>query len=215
LSERVRFGVLISGGGTNLQALIDAASDPDYPAEIAVVVSNKQDAGGLSRARAAGIPVEWIPHKGKEREAFDAELVERLKAHRCEWIALAGFMRLVTPVFLNAFEGRVLNIHPALLPAFPGVRAQRQAYEAGVQVTGATVHLVDSGMDAGPIIAQGAVPRKPEDSLRDLEARILQMEHQLYPMVVRWAAQGCVRMTDSGLVVQPPEGEVRGLSWAH
>lgn len=203
--------MLLSGSGTNLQALIDAAADPTYPAQIVVVVSNKELAGGLERARAAGIPTAWIPHRGKDRSAFDAELVDVLKAHRCEWIALAGFMRIVTPVFLDAFPARVLNIHPALLPAFPGIHAQKQAFEAGVPVTGATVHLVDAGMDTGPIIAQESVDRLPEDSLEELQQRILEVEHRLYPMVLRWAAEGRVRSTAAGLQVDPPETESRYL----
>ena len=211
MSPRVRVGVLLSGGGTNLQALIDAADSADFPAEIAVVVSNREHAGGLQRAEKAGIPSVWIPHRGKPREAFDAELVGILKEAGCEWIALAGFMRIVTPVFLDAFPGRVLNIHPALLPAFPGIHAQKQAFDAGVQTTGATVHLVDAGMDTGPIIAQGSVPRLPEDTLDDLKARILTVEHRLYPMVLRWAAQGRVRSEAGQLIVDVPDGESRGL----
>ena len=211
MSQRVRVGVLISGGGTNLQALIDAASAADFPAEIAVVVSNREHAGGLQRAEKAGIPSVWIPHRGKPREVFDAELVRVLKDAGCQWVALAGFMRIVTPVFLDAFPGRVLNIHPALLPAFPGVHAQKQAYDAGVSTTGATVHLVDAGMDTGPIIAQGAVARLPDDSLDDLQARILEVEHRLYPMVLRWAAQGRVQIEAGQLVVDVPDGESRGL----
>ncbi len=209
MSERVSVGVLLSGGGTNLQALIDAAAQPDYPAEIAVVISNREDAGGLERARAVGIPAIWIPHRGKERAAFEAELVAALQAHQCQWVALAGFMRILTVTFLDAFPGRVLNIHPALLPAFPGVHAQAQAFNAGVRVAGATVHLVDAGMDTGPIIAQGAVPRLPEDTVEDLQQRILAVEHQLYPAVLRWAVQGRVHVASGEVSVDLPDGEHR------
>ena len=140
---RVPFGVLLSGSGTNLQALLDAAAQPDFPGRPAVVISNRRDAYGLERARQAGVPAVWIPHRGKDREEFDAELVATLRAHAVEWVALAGFMRLVTPTFLDAFPQRVINIHPALLPAFPGVDGQGQAHAYGVRIAGATVHFVD------------------------------------------------------------------------
>ena len=156
-----RIGVLISGSGTNLQALIDAFAHDDT-VEVAVVISNKADAYGLERASTAGIPTVVIDHRGKSRRSFDAELVDALRSHRVSWVALAGFMRIITPVFLDAFPGRVINIHPSLLPAFPGVNAQQQAYDAGVAVTGATVHFVDAGMDTGPVIAQGEVALKPK-----------------------------------------------------
>ena len=190
-----RIGVLISGSGTNLQALIDAFAD-DSAIEIAVVVSNKADAYGLERAKVAGISTAVIDHRGKSRRVFDAELAEVLSAHRVTWVALAGFMRIITPVFLDAFPGRVINIHPSLLPDFPGVNAQQQAFDAGVDVSGATVHFVDAGMDTGPIIAQGAVPRLEVDSADDLKARILAMEHRLFPMVMRMAAEGRLRLVD-------------------
>lgn len=211
MSGRVRVGVLLSGGGSNLQALMDAAAAPDHPVQIAVVISNRKHAGGLERARSAGIEAVWLPHKNKAREAFDAELVAVLQAHGCQWVALAGFMRIITPIFLDAFPGRVLNIHPALLPAFPGVNAQKQAFDAGVSQTGATVHLVDAGMDTGPIIAQGAVPRLPDDTLDTLQQRILVQEHRLYPMVLRWAAEGRVRAVGRGVEVDLLPGEDRGL----
>ena len=132
-----------------------------------------------------------------------------LQAHQCQWVALAGFMRILTVTFLDAFPGRVLNIHPALLPAFPGVHAQAQAFNAGVRVAGATVHLVDAGMDTGPIIAQGAVPRLPEDTVEDLQQRILAVEHQLYPAVLRWAVQGRVHVASGEVSVDLPDGEHR------
>jgi len=211
VSERVPVGVLVSGGGTNLQALIDAAAAPDYPAQIAVVLSNRRDAGGLDRARAAGLPAQWIPHREKSREDFDAELVAVLQSHGCQWVCLAGFMRLLTPVFLDAYAGRVLNIHPALLPAFPGIHGQRQAHDAGVQIAGATVHFVDTGMDTGPIIAQGAVPRLPDDTVDDLQARILGVEHQLFPRVLRWAVQGRIQVAEGRVQVDLPPGEQRWI----
>lgn len=201
-----RIGVLISGSGTNLQALIDAFAD-EAGIEIAVVISNKADAYGLERAARAGIPTAVVDHRGKNRRTFDAELVEVLRLHRVSWVALAGFMRIITPVFLDAFPGRVINIHPSLLPAFPGINAQQQAFDAGVEVTGATVHFVDAGMDTGPIIAQGAVPRHDDDSSDDLKARILEMEHRLFPMVMRMASEGRLSVDDGKAVVSLRPGE--------
>ncbi|MEZ4323064.1 MAG: phosphoribosylglycinamide formyltransferase [Myxococcota bacterium] len=184
-------GVLISGSGTNLQALLDAAAQPDHPARIAVVLSNKPGAYGLERARAAGVPTEIVSHRGwPSREAYDGALVETLRAHGVEWVCLAGFMRLVTPVLLDGFGGRVLNIHPSLLPSFPGLHAQRQALEHGVKIAGATVHLVDAGMDSGPIVEQAAVPVEPGDTEDALSARILAVEHQIYPRALARAVRG-------------------------
>jgi phosphoribosylglycinamide formyltransferase-1 len=195
--------VLISGSGTNLQALLDACAAPSFPARVAVVISNRRDAFGLERARAAGVPAVWIPHRGKTRGAFDAELVAALQGHGVEWVCLAGFMRIVTPVFLGAFPQRVLNIHPALLPAFPGIQAQAQALAAGVKVAGATVHFVDAGTDTGPIIAQGAVPVRDDDDEDALKARILAVEHELYPRALRQAVEGRLRIDGRRVVVQP------------
>lgn len=206
-----RIGVLISGSGTNLQALIDAFAD-DPAVEVAVVISNKADAYGLTRAKLAGISTAVVDHRGKRRSVFDAELVEVLSAHQVTWVALAGFMRIITPVFLDAFPGRVINIHPSLLPAFPGINAQQQAFDAGVDVTGATVHFVDAGMDTGPIIAQGSVRRLKGDAAEDLKARILAMEHRLFPMVMRMAAEGRLRLGDGDVKADLRPGESLRLS---
>ncbi|MDG1483275.1 MAG: phosphoribosylglycinamide formyltransferase [Myxococcota bacterium] len=203
--------VLISGSGTNLQALIDAASAPDYPAEIRVVISNRRDAFGLQRARDAGIEALWIPHRGRSRAAFEAELLEALSERSVSWVALAGFMRLLSEAFLSAYAGRILNIHPALLPAFPGVRGARQAVEYGVRIAGATVHFVDAGTDTGPIILQGAVPVLPDDDDDTLAARILTIEHQLYPRALALATSGQLRI--EGRRVGLPDGEP-GLLWS-
>jgi phosphoribosylglycinamide formyltransferase-1 len=186
----VRVAVLLSGSGTNLQALIDATT-ADHPAEIALVIADRHKAFGLKRAAAAGIPTEVVLKRDHpSREAYDEALVGHLRRHDIQWIALAGFMRLVTPVLLDAFPLRVLNIHPALLPTFPGLRAQKQAFDYGVKIAGATVHFVDLGTDTGPIIAQGAVPVLTGDDEHALQERILAMEHRLYPLVLRWAADG-------------------------
>ena len=202
--SRVPVAVLISGSGTNLQALIDASRAPDFPAELAVVVSNRERAFGLDRARAAGIPTEVVPGRAfPMREDYDRALVDVLRRFSVQWVALAGFMRLVTPVLLEAFPWRVLNIHPALLPAFPGLHAQEQALAAGVTTSGATVHFVDAGMDTGPIIAQRAVPVLEEDTLETLKARNLSVEHQLYPMVLKWAAEGRIFIDGRKVSIAP------------
>ena len=195
-------GVLISGRGSNLQALVDAARRGELGGEVAVVVSNVGSAPGLERARQAGIPAVFRDHRGKKREDFDAELVEILRAHQVDLVCLAGFMRLLSPVFVRAFPGRVVNIHPALLPAFPGLEAQRQAWEHGVKVSGATVHLVDEGLDSGPIVAQEAVAVLSIDTPETLAARILEVEHRLYPRAVRLLLEGRCRVESRRLIVE-------------
>ncbi len=191
MTIRKRVGVLISGRGSNLASLIEAARAPDYPAEIVLVLSNKADAFGLVRAQEAGIQTRVISHKGfAGREAFDAAITEALKEARVDLVCNAGFMRLHSAAFVREWSGRQLNIHPSLLPAFRGLRPQARALEAGVRVSGATVHFVSEEMDAGPIIAQGAVPVLPEDTEEALSARILGMEHRLYPLALRLVASG-------------------------
>jgi len=190
-APRKRVGVLVSGTGTNLQALIDAAKAIDYPAEIAVVVSNVPTARALQRASDAGIPTAVIPHGDyPERAAFDRAVLEALARHRVELVCLAGFMRLLGREFLAAYEHRVLNIHPALLPAFPGMHAVRQALRYGAKISGCTVHLVDEGTDTGPIVAQAAVPVLAGDDETSLAARIHAEEHRLYPLALRLVAEG-------------------------
>lgn len=192
-----RVGVLISGRGSNLQALIDAAARGALQATVAVVIANRADAPGLARAREAGIETSVIlsrDHTG--RTAFDLALVEVLEANRIDLVCLAGFMRLLGPEFCAAFPHRVLNIHPSLLPAFPGVDAQRQALEHGVKVTGATVHFVTPELDAGPIVAQAAVAVRDDDTVASLSGRILEVEHAIYPVAAqrilheRWRIDG-------------------------
>jgi phosphoribosylglycinamide formyltransferase 1 len=193
-------GVLVSGSGTNLQALLDAVDAGTLEAKIGVVVSNVATAKALDRAKSAKIPAIVVDHKAfASRHAFDAAVVEVLQAHHVDCVVLAGFMRIVTSTVLDAFPNRVVNVHPALLPAFPGTHAQRQALDYGVAITGCTVHFVDAGTDTGPIIAQAAVPVLDSDDEASLTARILQKEHELLPMVLQWIGQGRV-------VVEPPEG---------
>jgi phosphoribosylglycinamide formyltransferase-1 len=191
----VRIGVLISGSGTNLQALLDAEREGALAASVSLVISNKPDAGGLARARASGVEALVLSHRDyASREGYDAALVAALRAREVELVVLAGFMRIVTPVFLDAFPHRVLNVHPSLLPAFAGIDAQAQAIAAGVRVSGATVHLVDAGMDTGPILAQTPVPVFDHDTIASLQARILREEHRLLVGAVNAVATERVRV---------------------
>ena len=177
-----RIGVLISGRGSNLQALVDAIADGRLRAEIAVVIANRADAAGLARARTAGIETLTIPHRNyPSREAFEEVLVTELRARHVALVCLAGFMRLLGPTFLEAYPNAILNIHPSLLPAFPGVDAQRQAWTYGTKVAGATVHLVTGELDGGPIVVQRAVAVADDDTPETLAARILEVEHEIYP----------------------------------
>jgi phosphoribosylglycinamide formyltransferase-1 len=189
-----KIGVLVSGRGTNLQALMNAAQLGQLGGEVAVVVSNVEQAPALDRARRAGIPGVFRDHRGRKREEFDQELVTHLRDHGVELVCLAGYMRLLSPGFLHAFPGRVLNVHPSLLPAFPGLEAQRQALEAGVKVSGATVHLVDEGLDSGPILMQEAVAVLDTDTVESLSTRILEVEHRIYPRAARAMLEGRVRI---------------------
>lgn len=189
--ERLKIAVLASGSGSNLQAIIDEIKSGFLPVELALVLSDKLQAYALQRAEAAGVPTKvLLPADFASREDYDAELVRLLKASGAEAVALAGYMRLVTPVFLQAFPHRVLNIHPALLPSFPGLHGQRQAFEYGVKVAGCTVHFVDEGMDSGPIILQAPVPVLEDDDADSLAARILEQEHIIYPLALRLLAEG-------------------------
>jgi phosphoribosylglycinamide formyltransferase 1 len=191
-----RVAILISGRGSNMTALIGAARDEAFPAEIAVVISNRADAGGLEKARAGGVPTVTIESKsfGKDRPAFEAVLQSTLDQHRIELICLAGFMRLFTAEFVQRWYGRMLNIHPSLLPSFPGLDPHGQALKAGVKISGATVHFVIPQTDAGPIVMQGAVAVRDDDKPDMLAARILEIEHRIYPNALRLVASGLVRL---------------------
>ena len=217
LTRRVPLGVLISGGGTNLQAIIDAIEERGLAAQIRVVISNRSDAYGLTRARNDQIPTEIVEHESfAGREAFDQILIEKLQAHGVELVILAGFMRLLSPLFVRAFPNRTMNIHPALLPAFPGLHAQKQAVEYGVRFSGCTVHFVTEDCDQGPVIIQAVVPVFPGDTEESLTTRILHQEHRIYPMAIRLYSEGRLRIegrkvfvegwkAEEGLVlVQPP-----------
>jgi phosphoribosylglycinamide formyltransferase-1 len=182
---KARVGVLLSGRGSNFASLAAACQRGEVPAEIVLVLSNREDAPGLARARELGIEARAIPAKGLSRQAHEEKLLEALRQAQVEWVCLAGYMRLLSPRFLAAYPNRVLNIHPALLPAFPGLEAQRQAWEYGVKVAGCTVHLVDAGCDTGPIVVQRVVEVREEDTPESLAARILEQEHIAYPQALR------------------------------
>jgi len=200
MARPMRLGVLASGSGSNLQAILDACSQRRIPAEVAAVLCNVPGARALQRARDAGVPAILLPHgEHARREDYDARLVAELRAHRVELVCLAGFMRIVTDVLLSAFPQRVLNIHPSLLPAFPGMHGVRQALRAGVRVSGCTVHLVDLGTDSGPILIQAAVPVLDGDTEESLAARILAQEHRIYPRAIQLVAEGRIAV-DSGRV---------------
>ena len=185
MSENRRLGVLISGRGSNLQAIIDAIKDGRLKATVAIVISNRADALGLDKARAAGIETLVLPQSAySTREEYDQVLVQHLQERQVDLVCLAGFMRLLSHVFIDAFPNAVLNVHPSLLPAFPGLDAQRQAWEHGVRVSGATVHLVTVDLDAGPIVEQAAVPVCADDTPETLAARILVEEHRIYPQAI-------------------------------
>ena len=191
-----RVAILISGRGSNMAALIDAAKALDFPAEIAMVISNRPDAPGLVTANQSGVPALTIESKrfGKDRAAFEVALQAALDQHKVELICLAGFMRLLTAEFVQRWHGRMLNIHPSLLPSFPGLEPQAQALRAGVKISGATVHFVIPETDAGPILMQGAVAVHDDDTPETLAARILTVEHRIYPDALRLLASGGVRL---------------------
>ena len=191
-----RVAILISGRGSNMVALIEAAREQDFPAEIAVVISNRADAGGLEKARGSGVPTVTIESKpfGKDRAAFEAALQSALDQHGIDLICLGGFMRLFTAEFVQRWYGRMLNIHPSLLPSFPGLDPHGQALRAGVKISGATVHFVIPETDAGPILMQGAVAVRDDDTPETLERRILEIEHRIYPAALRLLAAGQIRL---------------------
>jgi phosphoribosylglycinamide formyltransferase 1 len=185
----VRLGILISGRGSNFEAIANNIARRKLDAEIAIVISNRADAAGLEIARQRGIPMRVIASAGLEREAYDKLVIEELRTHDVDLVCLAGFMRLLSAHFIRAFPNRILNIHPSLLPAFPGLDAQRQALEHGVKITGCTVHFVDEFLDSGPIVIQSAVPVLDNDTVESLSARILTQEHLIYSKAIQYIAE--------------------------
>jgi phosphoribosylglycinamide formyltransferase-1 len=215
--DPLRLGVLVSGSGTNLQSILDHCRKRKIDAVTAVVVSNRPEAYALTRARQAQVPTAVVENKYfGSREEFDARLVEILHEHQVELVCLAGFMRLLSPVLIQAFPSRILNIHPALLPAFPGLDVQKKALEHGVRFSGCTVHVVDEGCDTGPIVIQAIVPVAPDDTSETLAARILKQEHRIYPRAIQLFAEGRISLegrrvhvrdagfTDRALMNPPP-----------
>src|SRR5919106_3281935 len=217
MARQIPIGVLISGSGTNLQSIIDAIEAQKLDAKIEIVLSNKADAYGLARAQNHGIETEVLEHKNfPSREAYDQEVVDILRERGVELVVLAGFMRLLSPVFVQAYSNRIMNIHPALLPSFPGLHVQRQAVEHGVRFSGCTVHFVNEECDQGPIIIQAVVPVFPDDTEDSLLARILKQEHRIYPRAIQLYSEGRLRIEgrkvlverlgkdDDQVLVQPP-----------
>lgn len=205
MSRSLRLGVLASGGGSNLQAIIDGCQDRSLDASIALVLTNNPDAGALERAHKADIPTLCINHREyASREDFDRAMVAALQAADVELVVLAGFMRIITPTFLDAFPQKIINIHPALLPAFPGLHVQQQAIDYGARFSGCTVHFVDSGVDTGPILIQAVVPVLPDDTSDTLAARILEQEHKIYPRAIQLIAEGRVHVDGREVKIDPP-----------
>ncbi|MBL4714437.1 MAG: phosphoribosylglycinamide formyltransferase [Alcanivorax sp.] len=206
-----RLAVLISGTGSNLQAIVDAIDAGELPARISLVLSNKAGAAGLARAERAGVPAEAIDHRGfPDRAAFDQAMIERIDAHGADTVVLAGFMRILSPGFVRHYQGRLINIHPSLLPKYPGLNTHARALEAGDQEHGCSLHFVTDELDGGPLIAQARFPVTANDSAETLSKKVQAQEHRLYPQVLRWRAQQRLQMTDQGVELDgerlPPQG---------
>ena len=212
MAKKIRLAVLASGSGTNLQSIIDQCQSGLLDAEIVLVVSNNPDAGALERATRAGVNNICINHRDfTQREDFDQAVVSALKAADVELIVLAGFMRIISEVFLQAFPQRIINIHPSLLPAFPGLNVQQKALDYGARFSGCTVHFVDSGVDTGPIIIQAVVPIHPEDTEKTLAARILEQEHKIYPQAIQWIAEKRVMIEGRKVTVKSAKSTRQAL----
>lgn len=197
-----KLGILISGRGSNFEAIARNVQAGKIPATIGVVISNKEEAAGLAIARQMGLNAICIPSKGKEREAFERELVAVLRQHEVDLVCLSGFMRVLTPYFIREFKGRILNIHPAILPSFPGVEAQKQALDYGAKFTGCTVHFVDEGVDTGAVVCQAVVPILDDDTVEALSARILREEHRIYTEAVCLVVEDKVRIEGRRVVLK-------------
>jgi len=197
-----RIGILLSGRGSNFEAIADNVAAGKINAEIAAVIGNRADAPGLERARQRGLPALCLPSKGLEREAYDRQVVAALKERQVDLVCLAGFMRLLSPYFIREFPNRILNIHPALLPAFPGLEAQHQAWEYGVKITGCSVHFVDEHLDHGPIIVQTPVPVMNDDTPETLAARILKEEHRIYSEAINLVLNDCIRIEGRRVILK-------------
>ncbi|MDY0189639.1 MAG: phosphoribosylglycinamide formyltransferase [Desulfuromonas sp.] len=202
MANKLRIGVLASGGGTNLQSIIDGCATGFIDAEIVIVIANNPDAGALTRANKAGLTSQCINHREfSHREQFDKAVVATLVEHKVDLVVLAGFMRIIGQQFIAAFPERIMNIHPALLPAFPGLHVQQQALDYGARFSGCTVHFVDGGVDTGPIIIQAVVPILENDTEQELAARILVQEHKIYPQAIQWFAQGKITVHGRKVII--------------
>jgi phosphoribosylglycinamide formyltransferase 1 len=204
MDEKLRIGVLVSGVGSNLSAIIDAIDQEVIKVEIRIVISNKKGAQALERAKKRGLKsIHLDPYQYPNSADYEKEIVRLFRESKVEWIVLAGYLKIVSAELLSAFSNRILNIHPSLLPAFTGLHAQQQALDYGVKVTGCTVHLVDSGIDTGPIIAQAAVPVFDNDTVETLSERILKKEHQIYPMILKWISEKRLRIKGRKVLLDP------------
>ena len=206
-----RLAVLISGTGSNLQAILDAIDAGELPARVSLVLSNKANAAGLARAERAGVPAQAIDHRGfADRASFDQAMIERIDAHGADTVVLAGFMRILSPGFVRHYQGRLINIHPSLLPKYPGLNTHARALEAGDREHGCSLHFVTDELDGGPLIAQARFPVAANDTAETLSEKVQAQEHRLYPQVLRWRAQQRLRMTDQGVELDgerlPPQG---------
>lgn len=212
MSGKKRVAIMISGRGSNMKALVEASRDPDYPAEIALVLSNRPSAAGLAFAAGIGIPTNVIDHKAHaSRESFDAAIDEKLRSARIELVALAGFMRIMTASFVDGWRDRIINIHPSLLPSYKGLQTHERALADGVKIHGCTSHFVRHDVDTGPIIAQAAVPVIDTDTPESLSARVLAAEHQLYPHALRLVASGQAHVLDERVVISGKKSELGAL----
>ncbi|MBI3897792.1 MAG: phosphoribosylglycinamide formyltransferase [Gammaproteobacteria bacterium] len=211
-SARCRVVVLISGRGSNLGAIVDAVQHDGLPIELCAVISNRPDAGGLDIARQVGITAEALDHRRySDRDSFDRALMERLDSYRPDLVVLAGFMRVLGAEFIDHYSGRLINIHPSLLPAFPGLHTHQRALTSGMQQHGATVHFVTHEVDSGPIIAQASVPILADDTAAELAARVLQEEHRLYPLAIRWFAEGRLKIAGDHVLLDGRRQSIQGL----
>ena len=202
--NKARVAILISGRGSNMAALIAAAAEADYPAKVVLVAADRADAAGLALARDAGVPTAVVPYRGAaERATFEAELDRRLREAGATLVCLAGFMRLLSAAFVTRWRDRIINIHPSLLPAFPGLDTHARALKAGVRIHGCTVHFVRASVDDGPVILQGHVPVRPGDTPDTLAARVLEVEHQIYPLALRLVADGSAQVVDGAVKIDP------------
>ena len=208
MKERLNLGVLVSGRGSNLQSIIDAVEEGRLTAELKIVLSDREDAFGLERARKHGIAAEWVdPSLQAEREDYDRAVVAKLREADVELVVLAGFMRILSPLFVESFKNRIMNIHPALLPSFPGLHVQQKALDHGARFSGCTVHFVDTGVDTGPIIIQAAVPVLDGDTEESLSGRILQQEHRIFPKAIQLYADGRIRVKGRRVFIDGGEEE--------